>query len=189
MSHSEEDRFRTTVLELTDLIHELTTICYDEGVQTMNPSLIVLGKSYLAGLDKTDVIKAFINNSYGQEGVNYWDEVRERNEQFFIKHSDQVFANVPVGKGNMTAFKTLFTAKDDSGDFIINDEDRDAIWDMFFSLIKICIKYIHRVRECVLVEIDGKWKRRYTKNFFPRIKVLKEAKKWDIELEMPEIPV
>ncbi len=191
MSHSEEDRFRITVLELTDLIHELTTHCYNEGVKTMNPSLIILGKSYLASLDKTDVIKAFINNSYGPKdnSINYWDEIRDRNEQFFIKHSDSIFENVPVGKGNMTAFKTLFTAKDDEGSNIIDDDDRDAVWDMFFSLVKICIKYIHKVRKCILVEIDGKWKRRYQKNFFPRIKVLTEAKKWDIELEMPQIPI
>ena len=189
MSVSDEDRFRTTVLELTDLIHELTTICWDEGVETMNPSLIILGKSYLAGLNKTDLITAFINNSYGSPDNNYWDEIRDRNEEFFINHSDSVFSNVPVGKGNMTAFKTLFTAKDENGENIINGEDRDAIWDMFFSLVKICIKYIHRVRECIIVEIDGKWKKRYQKNFFPKIKVLKEAKKWDIELEMPKIPI
>lgn len=188
-SPPEEDRFRTTVLELTDLIHELSSICWEEGIKSMNPSLIVLAKGYISGLDKIDLITAFINNSYGPQNNNYWDEIRERNETFFIEHSDSVFANVPVGKGNMTAFKTLFTAVDEDGKNIIIQEDRDAIWDMFYSLVKICIKYIHRVRECVVLEIGDKWKRRYKKNLFPRIKVISEAKKWDVELEMPQIPV
>ena len=36
---SEEERFLANVLDLSDLVHELTTICWDEGIKDINPIL------------------------------------------------------------------------------------------------------------------------------------------------------
>jgi len=178
----EEERFMANVLDLCDLIHELSTICWDEGVQDVNPTLIVLAKAYLQNYSKVEMIETYIYYSH-----KYWDEVRSRNEEFFVEHAGEIFAHLPVKKGNISAFKMLFTAKDSSGEHIIIQEDRDAIWDMFDSLVKICIKYIHKVRDCQLIEKDGKMRPKYMKNKFPQIKVREHAKKWDVELDIPRV--
>ena len=68
-----------------------------------------------------ELIETFIKYSNG-----YWDEILNRNEDFFKSHSGKVFGNLPVGEGNIDAFKMLFTSKDEDGEFIICKEDRDA---------------------------------------------------------------
>jgi hypothetical protein len=180
----EEERFMANVLDLSDLVHELTSICWDEGFKDVNPTLIVLAKAYLSNYDKVELIETFI--TYSNE---YWDEIKKRNENFFIEHSGKIFAHLPVGKGNISAFKMLFTTKDKDGNPVINNNDRDAVWDMFDSLVKICIKYIHRVRECVVArnEETGKMRPMYKNNKFPDIKVREHAKKWDIVLDIPQV--
>lgn len=178
----EEERFQTNVMCLADLVHELTSICWDEGIEDVNPTLLLLAKAYLGNLDQVVLIETFITYSH-----MYWDEIINRNENFFVEHAASIFAHLPVEKGRISAFKMLFTATNEDDDPVIIQEDREAIWEMFDSLAKICIKYIHRVRECKLVEIDGKMKPRYLKNEFPEIKVRAHAKKWDVELNIPKV--
>ena len=178
----EEERFIRNVLELSDLIHELTSICWDEGIKDVNPALIILAKAYLKKYNKIEMIETFILHSH-----KCWDEIEERRENFFNVHAAAIFAHLPVKEGNISAFKMLFTSKDDKGEHIIIQEDRNAIWDYFHSLVKICIKYVHRIRYCKLIEIEGKMKPRYTVNKFPEIKVRYHAKKWDIELDIPKV--
>ena len=177
----EEERFKINVLDLSDLVHELISQCWDNGIQDINPILIVAARAYLKNYDNIDLIETFIKYSH-----MYWDEIKTRNENFFVEHSQNIFQYLPVAKGNIDAFKMLFTSVDKYGEKMICQEDRDAVWDMFDSLVKICIKYIHRVRECVLEEKDGKMVPRYSKNLFPTIKARSHARKWDIELEIPK---
>jgi len=180
---SEEDRFIANVKVLTDLVHELTSMCWDAGHKKVNPILINLAGAYLSGLDKNELIETFINHTHAV----CWEEIRNRNENFFIEHTNEIFGQLPVEQGNIDAFKMLFTSKDENGDSVISEDDKEAVWDMFSSLVKICIKYVHRVRECYLVEKDGKMVPRYRYNRFPEIKVREHAKKWDIELYIPTV--
>lgn len=179
---SEEERFMINVLDLSDLVHELTSQCWEMGVKEINPMLIVAARAYLSNYDKKELIETFTTYSH-----TYWEEIRNRNENFFIEHSHKIFSHLPIGKGNIDAFKMLFTSKDENGEFVICQDDRDAVWDMFDSLTKICIKYIHRIRECVLEEKNGVMVPRYKNNLFPSIKVRSHAKNWGIELEIPKI--
>lgn len=183
---SEEQRFSANVQCLTELVHELTSICWDAGVKQINPILISLAGGYLSGIDKVQLIETFINNTENDE-KHYWDEIKNRNEKFFIEHTNEVFGKLPVEQGNIDAFKMLFTAVDADGESIISDDDKTAVWDMFGSLIKICIKYVHRVRDCYLFEKEGRMVPRYRYNKFPAIKVREHAKKWDIDLEIPKV--
>ena len=177
----EEERFKANVLDLSDLIHELASQCWDEGVKDLNPMLLMAAKAYLGGYDKIELIETFIK--YSNE---YWGEIKNRNEDFFKLHSRNVFGKLPVGEGNINGFKILFESKDKDGNFMICQDDRDAIWDMFDSLVKICIKYIHRVRDCVLEEKNGKFRPTYKNNLFPSIRVREHAKIWDIILDIPK---
>ena len=178
----EEDRFVANVIDLSDLVHELVSQCWDSGIRDINPILLIAAKAYLQSYNRVEFIRTFIQYSH-----MYWDEIHDRSEEFFITHSHSVFAHIPVGKGNIDAFKMLFTSKDPDGEFIIGPEDRDAIWDMFDSLVKICIKYIHRERNCQLEERDGRMVPRYKNNFMPHIKVRGHAHKWGVDLEIPQV--
>ena len=51
-SPPEEERFATNVSDLSDLIHELVCICYDEGYKDVNPFLIKGAQMYLNTFDK-----------------------------------------------------------------------------------------------------------------------------------------
>lgn len=182
---NEEERFSANIKSLTDLVHELTSMCWDAGNKQINPTLIMLAGAYLSSFNKVELIEIFIENTH----EICWEKIRNRNENFFIEHSEQIFGKLPISQGNIDAFKILFTAKDQKGESIISDEDKDAIWDHFGTLVKICIKYVHRVRECYLFEDKEKNKflPKYRHNRFPQIKVREHAKKWDIELFIPKV--
>ena len=180
---SEEQRFKENVLGLTDLVHFLITDCWNNGVKEMNPTMIHLASMYLSGFDNVQLIETFIRHSH-----MYWDEIKSQNENFFIEHSSSIFSQLPVGKGNIDAFKTLFTAKK-NGVSIISPDDKAGLWEYFTSLVKICIKYVHRVRDCYLEEnkSTGRMQPRYRYEKFPEIKVRECAKKWDVKIEIPSI--
>ena len=182
MNPNEEERFSINTNDLSDLVHELTSKCWDSGHKEIQPMLITLAQGYLNTLDKTLLMETFVTHSH-----MFWEEIRVRNENFFVEHSGEIFGKLPVEQGNIDAFKMLFTSKDAKGQSLIEEEDKDAIWEMFGSLVKICVKYIHRVRDCHLVEKEGKMVPRYRYNKFPEIKVREHAKKWDINLEIPKV--
>src|SRR5581483_5396751 len=137
--------------------------------------------AYLSSLDQKLLIETFIENSY-----KYWGQIKDNNEAFFVDNCGNVFAKLPVGQGDIDAFRVLFTKKDENGNYIIVPDDRTTIWDYFESFVKISIKYVHKIRECYLAQgEDGKMRPRYRHNKFPEIKVRELAKIWDITLPMP----
>lgn len=179
---NEEERFQTNIKGVTDFVHGLISECWEKkGIKDINPILIQLAGTYLSSLDKKILIETFIENSY-----KYWKEIKEHNENFFVENCSKVFSKLPVGQGNIDAFKILFTKKDGDGNYIIDNEDRITIWEYFESFVKISIKYVHRIRDCYLEQdAEGKYKPRYRYNKFPEIKVRELSKIWAIELEMP----
>lgn len=178
---SEEVRFSTNATRATALVQELITKCYNAGHKQISPFMIGLASAYLANLDKKFLIETFIKHTYQE----CWEMIRLRQEEFFVNHSDKIFGELPVDKGNIEAFKILFTSKDSNGAYLVPQADRDSIFDIFISMVKICIKYVHRIREPYLTEVNGKMVPRYKNNFYPEIKVLQLAKLWKIELPMP----
>ena len=179
---SEEKRFTTNLLDLAALIHELATICWDAGRKEINPQLVSFAENYLKGYDPVVLIETFINHSHP-----HWDQIRERNDIFFIENAHVIFKELPVNSENINAFKLFFTAKDKNGEFIIIEEDRDAIWNIFDSLVKICIKYIHRVKGVKLVSTDQGLRPAYSNKRFNQIKIREQAKLWNVKLPVPGV--
>jgi hypothetical protein len=174
----EEERFLRNILDLTDLIHELSSICWDAGHQDINPTLVALARGYLEGYDKVKLINTFIKYSHV-----YWeDEIKNRKEDFFIEHANEIFVHLPINTDNINAFKILFTSVDEDGEYIVIDEDRDAIWEIFGSLVKICLKYIHKIRGIKFKPTPDGLRPVYKKNIYPEIPVRKLAKIWDVDL-------
>lgn len=180
---SEEERFFQNTQDLSLLMHTLTTNCWDAGFRDINPALILLAKAYLGGLNKVELIETFIENSH-----MYWNEIHDKNETFFIEHTNEVFGKLPVDVGTINVFRTFFTAKDKKGEYVVSEEDRGYIWDTFYSLVKISLKYIHRKRECVLVlnKETGKMRPSYKNNLWSNIRVREYAKLFNVELPMPQ---
>lgn len=176
----EEERFMTVVLDLTDLVHELATICWDAGRKDINPRLVMIAENFLEGYDPVKLIEIFIRHSY-----THWTKVLERDEDFFINNAHVIFQHLPVDTNNINAFKVFFTAKNDKGEYIIVQDDRNAIWDMFDSIVKICIKYVHKVRCVKLVKTKKGIRPAYTNKKFPDIKVREQARMWEIDLPIP----
>lgn len=185
----EEERFITNVLDLTALIHDLATICWNAGVKDINPQMVLFAENYLEGFDSTKLIDIFIKTeekSIKEHKYSLWERIRIHDEKFFVENAHVIFQNLPVDSKNINAFKVFFTSKNAKGENIIGDDDRNAIWNIFESLVKICIKYVHKVRGVTLIKTDEGLAPRYIENKYPEIKVRKLAKAWNIELPIPE---
>jgi len=176
----EEERFMANVLDLIDLVHELATICWDAGRKDINPQLVLMAEGFLESYDPVKLIEIFIGHSYP-----HWSKINDREETFFIENAHLIFQHLPVDTSNINAFKIFFTATNDEGEHIIVQDDRDAIWHIFDSLVKICIKYIHRVRGVKLVKTKDGLRPAYKLKKFPQIKVREQARIWNIELPIP----
>ena len=173
---SEEERFFRNMMGLSSLMYELITECWEAGHQIVSPTLISIAESALKSYNKKILINNFIKYSN-----NYWDQIKERNEIFFIEHANDIFHDIPIKDVNL--FSVLFTAKDKNGNFVIDSSDREAIWEYFDSFVKICIKYIHKHRCMKKINTENGIILRYTQKFFPLIKIRENAKKWGIKLK------
>lgn len=175
---NEEERFNTNIVDLTSLLHELITICHKAGKTKIEPGIIMLAGGLIEAIDNVKVIENFILYSY-----EFWGQISERDESFFTENCAKVFQDLP--KEHVSAFKELFEAKDNYGKSIIIQEDKDAIWRFFDSLIKIAIKYIHRVRGPKLKDFNnGKGERPvYTVDKFTNIKLQYYANIWKVDLQ------
>lgn len=172
-----EDRFYQTVVELTQLIHDLVSGAYDKGYEIVNPGLVQMGGIILSGYNKMKIIQTFIKYSHP-----HWDEIRNHNESFFDDHASSIFGDLPLN--NVNAFKALFTLRDKHGHHVIIKDDRDAIWDFFQTLIIIAIKYIHQGRRPVQrIDNKGKPKCMYLAHFFDDVCIERHAKEMKIHLE------
>lgn len=172
---SPEERFYYNICELADFLLDLTQLCADEGVQTIDPKILAYGKSLLANYDKTYLIDNFIN--YTNE---YWEEIRTHNVNFFLQHGSSIFGSLPIG--NVNLFQVFYTANDRQGNPILTEEDKETLWSYFSALVRISIKYIHEKRKPKLVQTPKGLQPSYKVNFMSNIKVRQHANAWEIEL-------
>lgn len=129
------ERFFMNVEGLFQLISELVNSAYQSGYKVISPYLVNFAGFVLFKLDKNFVLKTFIEKSH-----KHWEQIRLRDEDFFINYAGQVFAGLPLDDVN--AFKELFLLKTKLGERFVSDDDRDAIWDYFESLVRISIHYL-----------------------------------------------
>lgn len=177
---SEEIRFKTNVLDLIALVHDLATICWNAGKRDVNPALIPFAENYLESYDPVGLIEIYIEHSH-----KHWQEIKDHNEVFFLENAHTIFNQLPINSNHIDAFKVFFTAKDSQGEDIIIQEDRDAIWEIFESLVKICLKFIHKKRKVELRSTDKGLRPVYTIKYFPQIPIMKLAKVWNVDLPIP----
>lgn len=175
---TQTEKFENVMCSLCDNIKGMLSDVYEMGHQRLHPKLLDAIKAYLLEKDIEGVIEKFVNGS-----INFWEQLRSHDEDFFVKNVGKVFGDLPY-PDEIAEFSRLFLLTDVAGERILTEEDRDIIWEHFDAMIKICIKYIHKGRNPRLKPPDsnGKSKAVYTKNFFPKIKLAEQARKWEVEL-------
>lgn len=129
------DRFFMNVEGLFQLISELVNSAYQSGYKVVSPYLVNFTGFILFKMNKDYVIRTFIEKSH-----KHWNEIRVKDEDFFLNHAIHVFSGLPLDDVN--SFKELFLLKTAAGDRFVSDDDRDAIWEYFESLVRISIHYL-----------------------------------------------
>jgi len=164
-----QDRFHITFVGLVRLVSELNTKCYNAGYKNVSPTLVNIAVVALEAFDKEDLIKMFIEKTY-----QHWDKIRNKEEEYFYNKAGEIFAAVP--RVDMPGvFRSLFKATDANGNKIVPEDDRAAIFNIFISCIKICIKHIHENRK-------PQPSQTYSRSYFDHIDVRTEAEKFKIVL-------
>lgn len=179
MEPTQTDKFEATMCSLCDNIKGMVTDVYEIGHKRIHPNLMDAVKAYLLDKEIHAVIEKFVEGS-----VEFWEQLRAHDEEFFVKNVSKVFGTLPY-PDEIAEFSRLFLLRDIDGERMLAKEDRDIIWEHFDSMIRICIVYIHQGRHPRIKKPDsnGTSKAVYTKNFFPKIKLAELARLWEMKLE------
>lgn len=192
----EEERFSTNVTIMAQAVAHAIRKLNQEGYNTVNPAIVDLAATIMGGFDKHYLIQGFIENSHQE----CWDYIKRRDEEYFIENISNVFKYLPMEHVNM--FADLFRIKrpslDENGQPILNDSGqqvmesvieksiKDQIWDLFDTMIKICIKYVHKGREPYSYTAeDMTVANAYNKEFYDNVDIPHHCEVWGVMLEFP----
>lgn len=176
-----EERFHVVISQISSKINEKLAEMEEDGKSPIPTILSRFAVSYIHDYkDKKKMITNFIRKSY-----SHWDQVRNRDIDFFCKHAGEIFGDIPVS-GISEIFDTMVHAKRDDGSYYINDKERETWWAFFDSMLRICISYAHENSGPQAKIEGGKQIFSYSKDAFaeqddnyPRFDILKEAAKID----------
>ena len=173
----EEDRLIFNLELLMDLIsnsmkilQQSTSLNYENEMAKLN-----LYKAGIKFLGSRNITENFIKYSH----EDCWDQIKNKDENFFLQNAQQVFASVP--SSTIDSLKLIFTSVDKNGETIIDEDYKNNIWKTLHNMIKISIKYVHRVRKEKMVNSE-----KYD-NFLPEINLLHHAQNWNFDDIVNEI--
>jgi hypothetical protein len=132
---SSMERFILNARGLFNLISELVENAHKQGFKIVNPKLVGFAGIVLFNIDKSFVINKFIEKSH-----LHWDKILNKDDTFFFENASDVFVGLPTDKIN--AFKDLYSLKNQDGTNFVEDDDKDALWEYFESLVRISITYL-----------------------------------------------
>lgn len=179
MEKPQTEKFEDVMCGLCDNIREMLADAYDAGHRRINPKLMKAIKAYLLDEGINTIMEKFIEGS-----IDFWEQLRAHNEDFFVNNVNKVFGDLPY-PDEIKEFSRLFLLRNPDGSRMLSMKDRDLIWEHFDAMIRICIVYIHEGRKPRIKKPDkhGTSKAVYTKNFFPKIKLAEQARAWEVKLE------
>lgn len=175
----EEERFYKNTLIMAQAIHESVKKLYDAGYQTIQPDLVEFAITLISSFNKEFLIQGFITNAH----ETCWDVIKKRDELFFVENASNIFRHLPMDKVNL--FKDLFLTKDKNGRSVVPQSLKDDLWEIFDSMIKISIKYIHKKREPYSFSDHDDIVNAYKLDFFEDVNVEHHAKVWNVKLDFP----
>jgi len=148
---SQEQKLKEVLSDLANLMIELIGICYEEGKTPITPGLVEFVKiHYVDKYRIDDMMDNFIKYTR-----LHWKKIEKRDEAYFINDAIKIFGDIPSDQVNIT--KVLFESKGEKNESIISQEDKNAIWDMVTSMVRISIVHIHKSRKPIR-DVDGQIK-------------------------------
>ena len=134
-------RFRDNCVALAIYCSTLVEHANKEGLTTLDPVFVRAGVLFLEhGCPPDEMIEAFINYSHP-----YWSQIHAKDEHFFHENVTKVF---PMWDPKVVdLFRALFETRRASGAPLITQEQKDHIWKIFQSLVKISLHYISEIRQ------------------------------------------
>lgn len=141
---SPEERFKETVCDFAAVILEILNDVRSKGFDELDPRLVEIAGTILSKVNNDKLIRGFIVKSHG-----YWQQIFDRKEEFIIKHSSDIFVDIPLE--HVDSVKTLFITEQANGEPYLEDEDKEDIWAFFHSMVKISIKYFDEYPETQLI--------------------------------------
>lgn len=176
---SEEVRFTSNLEGLIESIYELVVDVTKSGYKIVNPEVLKVAGRFISQFDPVRLINGYIRRSN-----KHWNGILAKDKSFFINNAHEIFAELPMDE--VKAFNQLFTLKDKSGNTLVSVDKEEELWDFFYAMCKISIKYIHRKREPITKKTTNGVLYEYESEFFEEIDLLATAKKWNVTLVFPE---
>jgi hypothetical protein len=168
------ERFVTKVLSLCELIKDLLENAKADKIDVpVDPFVMSLVINFIKKEREGDpckVVQTFILRSFDS-----WDRAAAREKDYFLTTGISAFTGAGIPEKNADSFKELFNVKKQDGNLLIDESVQGQIWDIFESLIKTSVVYIHHARQ------PDRETKKYTKSFFPSLSVKKEIERWKIE--------
>jgi len=165
------EKFKNNLLLLLDLINEIIDYGKSNGINIDIDNTVFIGsKFFINKSDKIFLIKNFISKSY-----EYWDSIKNKDEDFLKNNCNILFNELP--EKYIDIFKNMFEYKLEDGSLLLDEDVKNNIWELIFALINNSINHIYQIREMSKDPVTLK----YTKNYFPIIKIKNEKEKWNIK--------
>lgn len=160
----EEERFYDNLEILINCIeYNFKNISAKTGINISAVNMIPAVKTFLPTFSKNYIIEMFIDKSHQK----CWNIINERNEEYFLNNASTLLSFIP--SNNVNVFKDLFLAKNEDGEFILTDKDKETIYNLLDILIKISIKYVYRMRKT-------------NPNFMPNVALEHHIQKWKVRV-------
>jgi len=163
-----QERFIQRVVEFLDFFKSILEDANRVGIETpASPFVMDLIKNFVKKEDPDKAITTFILRSY-----QTWDRALSREKDYFRTDGLKCFHG--ISEKHLEEFNSLFDVKKPDGTMLIDETIQSGIWELFESLIRTSICYVHLQRAPDAVT------KKYTKSFFPEIKIRDNVEKWKI---------
>lgn len=174
---NEEEKFSAIINELVKYTHSIICKYYKLGYKSIDPKFIEMASAILTKWNKVHLIHGFIAHTFV-----YWDQVLKREREFFIKNAGSIFADMPTSHVN--SFSELFSLKDSKSQdgYLINEKEAEPFWQSFTAMVKVSIKFIHRIRKPKQTKTSDSVTNSYMNKYFNEIDLANLAVRWNVVL-------
>lgn len=170
------EKFADNVDFFIELLQDIFKDCKDSGCQIVPDILLDLGIKSIKSFTTRDLIESFIEHSN-----KYWVKIYQKDQDFFEKNLDTVFDGLKMQ--NVGLFQKLLKARDEKDELVVSNTDRENIWDILHSFVRLALKFIHeqrRPKTKVIIDLNSKKVIRkgaiYAGTYFPDIQIGKYFK-------------
>jgi hypothetical protein len=163
-----EERFKRRLLEFIEFTKSVIVEGNAAGIQTpVSPLIMDLSKAFIEKEDAGKIVTTFTIRS-----LKSWDKIKNRDVEYIKNAGSNIFEGVP--EKSVAEIKVLQDVLRPDGTRLFNETVQEGIWGYFDSLVKLSVCYVHKER------CPDPVTKKYTKNFFPDMKIKSEVERWGI---------